>query len=81
MVTPLSFQLILERLSEVDHVGFGAAVRAIQQLGCECHNGRDVDEQAVVTRHESRQRRERETRQGRDIQVDHGLEIVDLCVQ
>jgi hypothetical protein len=35
----------------------------------------------VFASHKSRQCREGETRKGRDVQVDHGLEVVDVCVQ
>src|SRR5882757_6427598 len=38
----LAAYLVMKRLGEIDHIGFGAAIGAVEQLRCESNDGSDI---------------------------------------
>ena len=74
-------QLVLERVAQSEDVGFRRAVDAVQRLWRDTHDGGDIYECASPSCDEGGRRRVAQTRQGGDVQRDHGVHLVDVGLE
>ncbi len=72
--------LVMEGLSEVDHVGLGAAVGPVEELRRECNDGSDVDDETLGALEEARKDGSSKTRKSGHVELNHILELFNFGI-
>ncbi len=72
--------LVMEGLSEVDHVCLGAAVGPVEQFRRESNDGSNVDDEAMGALEEARKDRSSKARKSGHVELNHILELFNFGI-
>ena len=79
--TPLSAELMLQRLAERQHERFAAAIDAVERLGRDRHDRGDIDDGAAAARDEAGHRGVGQPGERADIEADHLIHLLDVGIE